>query len=138
MTSREAGMGNEGMAASRPRALALAIAVVGLALTAYVELGMTASGAPDPIGWFLYGSVAWLALLAFGPMLPVPVTVLAGALLALALEAVAYWLVFGVPDGAANAAIYLWKPLAQLAMIAASWLAGYLVYLRSLRARADG
>ena len=131
-------MGNEGVASHRTRAFAIGIAAVGLALTAYVELGMTASEAPDPIGWFLYESVAWLALLAIGPLLPVPVTVLAGALLALALEAVAYWLVFGVADGSANAAIYLWKPLAQLAMIAASWLAGYLVYLRSLRSGADG
>lgn len=131
-------MEHRGVAAKRTRAFALAIAVAGLALTAYVELGMTASNAPDPLGWFLYAALPWLALLGIGPFLPVSAAVLVGALLALALEAVAYWLVFATDGGAANAVVYLWKPLVQLALIAASWFAGYLVYLRSLRGRVDG
>lgn len=122
----------------RTRALALAIAVAGLALTAYVEFALTSGGASDPFGWFIYEAVAWLALLGIGPFLPVSSAVLVGAVLALALEAVAYWLVFAWPGGAGHAGIYLWKPLAQLALIGAAWLAGYLIHLRGLRTRAHG
>lgn len=118
--------------------MALAIAVAGLALTAYVEVALTSSGASDPFGWFVYEAVAWLALLGIGPLIPVSSAVLAGAVLALALEAVAYWLVFALPGGTGHAGIYLWKPLAQLALIGAAWLAGYLIHLRALRARAHG
>ncbi len=128
----------ESGATKRTRALALAIAVAGLALTAYVEFALTSSGASDPFGWFIYEAVAWLALLGIGPFLPVSSAVLVGAVLALALEAVAYWLVFALPGGAGHAGIYLWKPLAQLALIGAAWLAGYLIHLRGLRTRAHG
>lgn len=129
----------DGSATSRrTRAYALAIAIAGLALTAYVELALTSSAASDPFGWFVYEAVAWLALLGIGPFLPVPATVLAGALLALGLEAVAYWRVFVVEGGASAAGVYLWKPLVQLALIAAAWIAGYLVYLRGQRPRAHG
>lgn len=122
----------------RTRLFAMAIAVAGLALTAYVEIVLVSGSAPDPFGWFVYEAVAWLALLGIGPFLPVPATVLVGALLALALEAVAYWQVFVLPDGAQNAGLYLWKPLVQLALIAGAWLAGYLMYLRAQRTRAHG
>lgn len=122
----------------RTRALALAIAFAGLALTAYVEFALTSTGASDPFGWFVYEAVAWLALLVIGPFLPVSSVVLVGAVLALALEAIAYWLVFASPAEAVHAGIYLWKPLAQLALIGAAWLAGYLIHLRTLRTRAHG
>lgn len=126
-----------GTTSQRTRAFAMAIAAAGLALTAYVEWAHANPGG-DRFGWFVYESVAWLALLGIGPFLPVPATVLAGALLALALEAVAYWQVFVVPGGSDAAALYLWKPLAQLALLAAAWFAGYLLYLRNMRARAHG
>lgn len=122
----------------RTRALALAIASAGLALTAYVEIALTSNNASDPFGWFVYEAVAWLVLLGLGPLLPVSVAVLVGAVLALGFEAVAYWLVFALPGGAEQAGIYLWKPLVQLALIGAAWFAGYLIHLRVLRARAHG
>lgn len=117
----------------RSRRLAMVIALAGLALTAYVEFGLTTATAQDRFGWFVYEAGAWLALLCIGPFLPVGRTVLAGALIALGLEVFAYWRVFMVQEGAEDAAIYLWKPLAQLALIAAAWLAGYLTYLRAQR-----
>lgn len=123
---------------ARARGLAIAIALTGLALTAYVEFGLTTANAQDRFGWFVYESVAWLALVAVGPFIPVGTTVLVGALLALGLEAFAYYRVFVLPQGTEHADIYLWKPLAQLALIAAAWFAGYLTYLRAQRERARG
>lgn len=122
----------------RMRRLAFAVALLGLALSAYVEIGLTASDAPDRFGWLVYESVAWIALLAIGPFLPVPAAVLAGSLLALGFEAIAFWRVFVLAGGSEQAGVYLWKPLVQLALIAGAWFAGYLLYLRSLRLRADG
>ena len=115
------------------RACALAIAALGLAVTAYVEFAMTSAAAQDRFGWFVYEAGAWLLLVFVGPFLPIGRTVLAAALLALGLEAFAFHRVFvGEVTGDA-AAIYLWKPLAQLALIAAAWFAGYLTYLRAER-----
>jgi hypothetical protein len=125
-------------ATKRTRVLALGVAALGLALSAYVELALTTTAPGDRFGWFVYEAVAWLALLAIGPFLPVPAAVLAGALLALGFEVLAYWRVFVTDGGAEHAALYLWKPLVQLALIAGAWLAGYLLYLRSLRPRAEG
>jgi len=115
------------------RACALAVAAVGLALTAYVEFAMTSTAAQDRFGWFVYEAGAWLLLLFVGPFLPVGRTVLAGALLALGFEAFAFYLVFVAESSGDAAAVYLWKPLAQLALIAAAWFAGYLTYLRAQR-----
>ena len=57
-----------------------------------------------------------------------------GALFALGLEGFAYYRTFVVSSPSDDAAaIYLWKPLAQLALIAAAWMAGYLTYLRAQR-----
>ena len=122
----------------RTRAFALLIAVVGLALVAYVEFALTAAEATDQFGWFVYEAVAWLVLLAIGPFFPVGMAVLVAALAALALEAFAFWHAFVTGAGSEAAAVYLWKPLAQVALIAAAWLAGYLNYLRGQRERAHG
>lgn len=122
----------------RTRAFALAIAVVGLALVAYVELALTAAEATDQFGWFIYEAVAWLLLLAVGPFLPIGIAVLVAALAALGLEAFAFWQAFVTSAGADAAAVYLWKPLAQVALIAAAWFAGYLTWLHSQRERAHG
>ena len=121
---------------SRSRGLALAIAAIGLGITVYVEFGMTAAAAPDRFGWFVYEAGAWLLLLVVGPFVPVGRTVLVGALFALGLEVFAFYRVFVMSADSDAAAIYLWKPLAQLALIAAAWLAGYLTYLRAQRERA--
>ena len=120
---------------SRHRKFALALAAVGLALTAYVEFALTKEG--ERFGWFVYEAAAWLLLLCVGPLVPLGTTVLVGALVALGLEAFAYWRVFLVAD-AEGAAIYLWKPLAQLALIAGAWFGGYLMYLKRQRERAHG
>jgi hypothetical protein len=125
---------------SRLRVVAIVIAAIGLAVTAYVEFAMTSAAAQDRFGWFIYEAGGWLLLLFVGPFLPVGRTVLVGALFALGLEAFAFYRVFVMsPDAVGDAAaIYLWKPLAQLALIAAAWLAGYLTYLRAQRDRAHG
>ena len=115
------------------RACALAIAAVGLAVTAYVEFAMTSAAAQDRFGWFIYEAGAWLLLLFVGPFLPIGRTVLAAALLALGLEAFAFYRVFVAEATGDAAAVYLWKPLAQLALSAAAWFAGYLTYLRAER-----
>lgn len=126
------------MGSRRIRIVALLIALIGLALNVYVEYALTKTEAPDRFGWFIYESVAWLALLGVGPLLPASISVFVAAALALAVEVVAYWLVFVEPNSVEHAAIYFWKPLLQLAAIAATWLAGYLVYLRAQRASVDG
>lgn len=123
---------------SRWRAVALVTAAIGLALVAYVEFAMTSAAAQDRFGWFIYEAGAWLLLLFVGPFLPVGRTVLVGALFALGLEGFAYYRVFVAAPAGDAAAMYLWKPLAQLALIAAAWLAGYLTYLRAQRERAHG
>lgn len=123
---------------SRSRVLAMVIAAIGLATSAYVEFAMTSAVAPDRFGWFIYEAGAWLLLLLVGPFLPVGRTVLASALFALGLEAFAVHRVFVMSPDSDAAAIYLWKPLAQLALIAAAWLAGYLTYLRAQRGGAHG
>jgi hypothetical protein len=123
---------------ARSRLLALGIAAIGLALSAYVEFALTSSAAQDRFGWFIYEAGAWLLLLFVGPFLPVGRVVLVGALFALGLEAFAFYRAFVLTSGGDAAAIYLWKPLAQLALIAAAWLAGYLTYLRAQRERAHG
>jgi hypothetical protein len=123
---------------SRWRVVALMTAVIGLAVVAYIEFAMTSAAAQDRFGWFIYEAGAWLLMLFVGPFLPVGRTVLVGALFALGLEGFAYYRVFVVPPAGDTAAIYLWKPLAQLALIAAAWLAGYLTYLRAQRERAHG
>lgn len=116
------------------RGLALAIAACGLALCAYVEFALTSAAAQDRFGWFVYEAGAWLLLLFVGPFLPVGRTVLVGALFALGLEAFAFYRAFMVAAPSEDAAaIYLWKPLVQLALIAAAWMAGYLTYLRAQR-----
>jgi len=120
------------------RAIALVIAIAGLALTAYVEIALTASTASDPFGWFVYEAVAWLVVFGVVPFLPVSTTVLVGALLALGFEVAAFWRVFVLPDGAGQAGIYLWKPLVQLALMAGAWFAGYLIHLRTTRSHVDG
>ena len=43
---------------ARRRAFALALAVMGLALSAYIEFGLTKGG--DRFGWFVYEAAAWL------------------------------------------------------------------------------
>jgi hypothetical protein len=126
------------MRSGRTRGLALIVVVIGLALCAYVEWALTHSDAPDRFGWFVYESVAWLALISIGPLLPLTISMLAAALLAFAIETFAYWLVFAGPGSLEHAAIYFWKPLLQLAAIAVTWLAGYLVYLRTQREARDG
>lgn len=123
---------------SRSRLGAIVIAAIGLALSAYVEFGLTSAAAQDRFGWFVYEAGAWLLLLCVGPFLPVGRTVLVGALFALGLEAFAFYRGFVQSPPGDAAAIYLWEPLAQLALIAAAWLAGYLTYLRMHRERAHG
>ena len=122
---------------TRHRGLALAVAVAGLALVAYVEFALTSAAATDRFGWFVYESGAWLLLLFVGPFLPIGRAVLVAALVSLGFEAFAFQRVF-VLAASDDAAIYLWKPLAQLAVIAAAWLAGYLTYLNRQRERAHG
>ena len=120
------------------RWLALAVAAAGLALAGYVELRLTNTAAGDRFGWLVYEAGAWLLLLFVGPLLPIGRAVLVAALVSLGVEAFAFHRVFVAQASGDEAAIYLWKPLAQLAMIAAAWLAGYLGYLHRQRERAHG
>ena len=121
---------------ARRRVVALTLAAIGLAWTAYVEFGMTTAGS-DRFGWFVYEAAAWLAVGCIGPFVPIGTTVLVGALFALGLEAFAYWRAFVLSD-VEGATVYLWKPLAQLVLIAGAWFGGYLNYLKRQRERAHG
>lgn len=115
------------------RSAALAVAALGLALTAYVEFAKTTGDAGvERFGWFVYEAAAWLALLALGGFAPIGVATVVAALAALGLEAFAYWSVF-VEARVEDATLYLWKPLAQLAIVAGAAFGGYLAYLRRQR-----
>ena len=57
---------------------------------------------------------------------------------ALALPAFAFYRVFVGEASSDAAAIYLWKPLDPLALIAAAGFAGYLTYVRAQRDARDG
>jgi len=57
---------------------------------------------------------------------------------ALALEVSAFHGVFVGEAASGAAAIYRWKPLPRLALIAAAWFVGYLGYMRARRDGRDG
>jgi hypothetical protein len=112
----------------RYRAVALALALAGIAFAAFVEYGTPrAADVERSFGWFAYeaGPFVLLAVLAvlspFGRAL-----VIAGAIL-LALEAFAYYQVFVLSPDEGAALIYLHKPFYGIVVVALGVLAGFLV-----------
>ena len=110
------------------RALAIVLAIAGVALAAYVEYGTPrAADVERSFGWFAFEAGPYvlagiLALLStFGRSLS-----LAG-LAMLGLEAYAYYLVFVLPLTDDAPLIYLRKPFYGLAIIATAMLGGFLL-----------
>jgi hypothetical protein len=113
---------------NRYRAVALVLALAGIAFAAFVEYGTPrAADVERSFGWFAYeaGPFVLLAVLAilspFGRTLAI-----VGAIL-LALEAFAYYQVFVLAPDEGAALIYLHKPFYGIVVVAVGVLAGFLV-----------
>ena len=118
------------------RAVALALALAGIAFAAFVEYGTPrAADVERSFGWFAYEAgpfvlVAVLAVLSpFGRSLLIVVAVLLG------LEFFAYYRVFVLPPDEDAALIYLHKPFYGLLVVAVGLLTGFLV--RRARPQSD-
>ena len=118
------------------RAVALILALAGIAFAAFVEYGTPrAADVERSFGWFAYEAgpfvlVAVLAVLSpFGRSLLIVVAILLG------LEFFAYYRVFVLAPDEDAALIYLHKPFYGLLVVAVGLLAGFLV--RRARPQAD-
>jgi hypothetical protein len=109
------------------RATVVVIALIGVALTAFVEYGtIRAADAERSFGLFAYQAAPWVVLAILGVLSPFAGALVYAGIAMLALELVAYYAVFMA--GGTNAAyIYLYKPLLDVGIIAVGALAGFLV-----------
>lgn len=110
------------------RIAAVVLAIIGVALTAYVEFG--SPRAPDverSLGWFAYEAGPWVVVGVLALLSPLARALAAVAIVMLAVELFAYARVFVAPDGFENAIIYYYKPFYDMAVIAAGVLAGFIL-----------
>ena len=110
------------------RATVVVIALIGIALTAFVEYGtVRAAEAERSFGLFAYQAAPWVVLAILGLLSPFAGVLVYAGFAMLALEAYAYFSVF-VAGGDADAAyIYLYKPLLDIGIIAVGALACFLI-----------
>lgn len=110
-----------------PRLLARIIAGVGIA----ADLALFVLKAPGPLTasthlFALWLTLPWLVVLGLAWRLDVP-GLAAGALLAAAFEAVAFYATFVAPRGSTSALVYAVKPVWQLGLLAAGVVGGVLI-----------
>ena len=118
----------------RARSLAIVLALIGIAFAAYVEYGTArAADVERSFPLFVFEAGPWALLLVLALLSPFARSLAAVAVLLLALDLYAYFVVFVVPHAETSAVIYLYKPFYGLALVAAGALAGFLV----LRANAS-
>lgn len=116
------------------RIAAVVLAIIGVALAAYVEFGSPrAANVERSFGWFAYEAGPWVLLGVLALLSPFARALAAVGIVMLAIELFAYARVFVAPDGFENAIIYYYKPFYDMAVIAAGVLAGFL--LGSARSR---
>jgi hypothetical protein len=116
------------------RITAVVLAIIGVALAAYVEFGSPrAANVERSFGWFAYEAGPWVLLGVLALLSPFARALAAVGIVMLAIELFAYARVFVAPDGFENAIIYYYKPFYDMAVIAAGVLAGFL--LGSARSR---
>jgi hypothetical protein len=110
------------------RITAVVLAIIGVALTAYVEFGSPrAANVERSFGWFAYEAGPWVLLGVLALLSPFARALAAVGIVMLAIELFAYARVFVAPDGFENAIIYYYKPFYDMAVIAAGVLAGFLL-----------
>ncbi len=110
------------------RITAVVLAIIGVALTAYVEFGSPrAADVERSFGWFAYEAGPWVLLGVLALLSPFARALAAVGIVMLAIELFAYARVFVAPDGFENAIIYYYKPFYDMAVIAAGVLAGFLL-----------
>ncbi|MEO6565797.1 MAG: hypothetical protein ABIO63_07160 [Casimicrobiaceae bacterium] len=110
------------------RIAAIVIALIGVAFAAYIEfLSPRAADVERSFGWFAYEAGPWVVLGVLALLSPFARALLAVGIVMLAVEVFAYARVFVAPDGFQNAIIYYYKPLYDVAVIAAGVLAGFLL-----------
>ncbi len=110
------------------RAVALALALAGVLFAAYVEYGTPrAADVERTFGWFAYGAGPFVLTAVLAAFTPYGRALSLVAVALLALEAYAYWSVFGRTPVEGAALVYLYKPLYGVAIVAGGMLAGFLV-----------
>ena len=110
------------------RALAVVLALAGIAFAAYVEYGtIRAADIERSFSYFAFEAVPAVVLLVLALLSPFARLLAVAGVLLLALDAVAYHRVFVEPEGTAAAVIYLYKPLYGLAIVGVAVLAGFLI-----------
>jgi hypothetical protein len=110
------------------RAVAVVIALLGVAFAAYVEYGTPrAVDVERSFGWFAFEAGPYVLAAILAVLSPFGRALCIVGLAMLALEAYAYYVVFMLPLTDDAALIYLRKPFYGLAFIAAGMLAGFLL-----------
>jgi hypothetical protein len=110
------------------RIAAVAIALLGIAFTAYAEYGTPrAADVERTFGWFAYEAGPFVVVGIIAVLSPFGRSLCIVGLAMLALEAYAYYVVFVLPPVGDAALIYLRKPFIDLAIIATGMLAGFLI-----------
>ena len=110
------------------RTVAVVLALLGVALTAYVEYGTPrAADVERSLGWFAYEAGPFVLALVLAMFTPFwRALAIAGALM-IAVEAYAYYTVFVIPLTADAPLVYLRKPFYDIGIVAIAMLAGFLL-----------
>lgn len=117
---------------NRYRILSIALALVGLACAAYVEFGTRRPGDVErSFGWFAFEAGPYVVALVLAWLSTFWRALSVAGILALGLEAYAYYVVFFAPVTDDAALIYLRKPFYHLAIIAILLLAAFLIGRRA-------
>ena len=112
----------------RPRTVAIVLAVFGIAFAAFVEYGTARAADVDrSFALFVFQAGPWVLLLVLSLLSPYPKTLAAMAVILLALDLYAYFVVFMSAQGASAAMIYYYKPFYGFALVVVGVLAGFLV-----------
>ena len=112
----------------RARSLAIVLAIIGIAFAVYVEYGTTrAADVERSFGLFVFEAGPWALLLVLALLSPFVRTLNAIALILLALDVFAYYIVFIASQNETSAVIYLYKPFYGFAVVAVGVLAGVLI-----------
>lgn len=109
------------------RATVIVIALIGVALAAFVEYGtVRAADLERSFGLFAYQAAPWIVLAILGLLSPYSGALTYAGFVLLALDAYAYYTVFIAADDANAAYIYIYKPFVDVGIMAVGALAGFL------------
>jgi hypothetical protein len=112
----------------RARSLAIVLAIIGIAFAAYVEYGTErAADVERSFALFVFEAGPWVLLLILALLSPFARTLTAIAVILLALDLYAYFVVFIAPQGVTSAVVYLYKPFYGFALVVVGAFAGFLI-----------